>query len=203
MLEFPSVTQYATPRLIEAIAYHGHPPGDDPGWPASGAPSQESYAFWCTRLCGMACLKMALTARDGLAPHLFELLNGCLSYNGYTRQPDGTVGGLYYKPFAQFTAEKYDIGAEVVTELSSKRIEHELDAGRLVIASVHKEIRRPESPAPGRGGHLVLVTGHSEGRFHFRNPSGHAPAAVTATMAAGLFDSYAAHRGISLNIAQT
>jgi Peptidase_C39 like family len=198
---FPSVTQYATPRLIKAIAYDGHPPGDDPGWPDSGAPSQESYAFWCTRLCGMACLKMALTARDGTAPHLFELLDGCLAYEGYDQRPDGTVAGLYYAPFAQFTADKYGISAEVITELSSSRIKHELDMGRLVMASVHKEIRRPELPAPGRGGHLVLVTGHSEGRFHFRNPSGHTPAAVTASMTAGLFDSYAAHRGISMHVA--
>ena len=36
----PWVTQYASPSLIEAIAYHGHPRGDDPRWRESGAPDQ-------------------------------------------------------------------------------------------------------------------------------------------------------------------
>jgi hypothetical protein len=61
----PIVTQYATPGLIYAIAYQGHPAGDDPGWRASGAPDQQTYAHWCRRWCGMACLRMALIARDG------------------------------------------------------------------------------------------------------------------------------------------
>ncbi|MDP4503228.1 hypothetical protein [Nonomuraea turcica] len=30
------------------------------------------------------------------------------------------------------------------------------------MASVHKEIRLPEQPTLGRGGHLVLLTGHTE-----------------------------------------
>lgn len=197
---FPSITQYATPELIEAIAYRRHPPGDDPNWRISGAPNRESYAFWCTRLCGMACLKMALTARDGDAPSLFDLLSGCLSRNGYVRRSDGTVGGLYYDPFVQFVAEQHGLRAETVTALTNERLQQELDMGHLVIASVHKEIRRPESPAPGRGGHLVLVTGSGEGDFHFRNPSGHIPSAVIASLSTGRFDAYAGHRGISLHI---
>jgi hypothetical protein len=198
--DFPSITQYATPGLIEAIAYRGHPPGDDPNWQITGAPDNESYAFWCTRLCGMACLKMALTARDGDAPSLFDLLGGCLSRGGYVHRSDGTVGGLYYDPFVRFAAEQHSLRAEVVTALTNDRIKQELDVGHLVMASVHKEIRLPESPAAGRGGHLVLVTDFREGSFHFSNPSGHTPDAVTASLAADRFDAYAAHRGISLHV---
>jgi hypothetical protein len=72
--------------------------------------------------------------------------------------------------------------------------------GNLVMASVHKEIRKPESPAPGRGGHLVLVTGYCDDQFHFRNPSGHVPSTVTASLLRSRFDDYAAHRGISLHV---
>lgn len=197
---FPSITQYATPDLIEAIAYRGHPPGDDPNWHASGAPDKKSYAFWCARLCGMACLKMALTARDGDAPSLFDLLDGCRAYGGYVERPDGTVGGLYYDPFVRFADAQYRLRAEIVTSLTDERLERELDRGNLVMASVHKEIRKPESPAPGRGGHLVLVTGYRDGRFHFRNPSGHVPSAVTTSLLRSRFDDYAAHRGIILHV---
>jgi hypothetical protein len=67
----PWITQYATPSLIAAIAYRGHPPADDPAWRQSGAPDQETYGRWCTRLCGMACLRMALalSSPSREAPH--------------------------------------------------------------------------------------------------------------------------------------
>ncbi len=42
----------------------------------------------------MACLRMALAARDGHAPSLFTLLDGCLEYGGYAEEPRGRVTGL-------------------------------------------------------------------------------------------------------------
>lgn len=200
LASFPSITQYATPSLIADIAYGSAHAGDDPNWAVSGAPDVESYSFWCSRICGMACLKMALSARDGTSPDLFELLTGCIPYGGYVRREDGTVGGLYYEPFTRFVRERHNMVSEVITDLPSSRIIEELGAGRLVMASVHQEVRRPEFPSPGRGGHLVLITHHQDGRFHFRNPSGHTPEAVDASLAADVFDSFAAHRGISLHV---
>ena len=140
----PWITQYATPSLIAAIAYQGHPAADDPRWRESGAPDQEAYGRWCTRLCGMACLRMALIARDGRAPSLFALLDGCLDYGGYVEEPGGRVTGLLYRQFADFTRDRYDLHADVITDLDPSRIIRECDQGRLVMASVHKEIRRPE-----------------------------------------------------------
>ena len=64
----PWITQYASPSLIAGIAYGGHPRAEDPRWRESGAPDQQAYAAWCARWCGMACLRMALLARDGTAP---------------------------------------------------------------------------------------------------------------------------------------
>ena len=148
----------------------------------------------------MACLKMALTARDGHAPSLFTLLSGCLDYGGYVEEPDGRVTGLLYRPFADFTHERCQLRSDVITDLNPGRITRELDQGRLVMASVHKEIRRPEHDPPATGGHLVLITGHRDGQVSFRNPSGHTPMAGRATLPMSTFDRFAAHRGISLHI---
>jgi hypothetical protein len=168
----PWITQYATPGLIAAIAYNRHPPADDPNWPGSGAPDQQAYGRWCTRLCGMACLRMALSARDGHAPSLFTLLDGCLDYGGYVEEPDGRVTGLLYRQFADFTRDRYRLRADVITDLDADRIIRELDQRRLVMASVHKEVRRPEHDPPAAGGHLVLITGHGNGKVSFRTRTG-------------------------------
>jgi hypothetical protein len=42
-----------------------------------------------------------------------------------------------------------------------------LVGGHLVMASVQKEIRSPALPAPGQGGHLVLLAGHDHGLIHW------------------------------------
>jgi hypothetical protein len=68
------------------------------------------------------------------------------------------------------------------------------------MASVHKEIRRPEHDPPATGGHLVLITGHGDDQVSFRNPSGHTPQAGRATLPMSTFDRFTAHRGISLHI---
>ncbi|MEE2040156.1 C39 family peptidase [Nocardiopsis sp. CT-R113] len=190
------VTQYATPELINAIAYEGHDPGADPAWAVSGAVSREEYARWCRHACGMACLRMVLTHRDGDAPPLLELLHGVRKAGGYVEQADGSVKGLIYAPFVEYVRDTHRLDAHVRTGMDTAALTQELDAGRMVIASVHKEIRRPERPAPGRGGHLVLVIGHHDGMVHFRNPSGHRPDTVTAHLPAERFAEFFAGRGI-------
>jgi hypothetical protein len=146
------------------------------------------------------CLRMALIARDGAAPTLYELLQGALKYDAYTQDSDGAVGGLYYQPFVEFAADTYDLPAKVITDLTPDRLAAEIGAGRLVIASVHKEIRRPDQDAPGRGGHLVLVAGHCDRMILFHNPSGHTSDTVNAALQTQVFDRFAAHRGIALHI---
>lgn len=66
------------------------------------------------------------------------------------------------------------------------------------MASVHKEIRRPDRPAPGRGGHLVLLTGHDHGLIHLRNPSGHTPDTRRAGLPVDVFETFFGGRGIAL-----
>ena len=195
----PWITQYASPSLIAAIIDEGHPRAEDPRWRESGAPDQETYGAWCARWCGMASFRMALLARDGVAPSLYELALGCQEYGAYVDEP-GRPRGLIYRPFAEYARDKHGLQADVITDLDPARLIAELDAGRLVIASVHPEIRRPQHDPPGTGGHLVLVTGHADGRVTFHNPSGHTPETVVATLPMGVFDRFAAHRGIALHL---
>jgi hypothetical protein len=142
---------------------------------------------------------MALLARDGAAPTLYELAIGCMEYGAYTNEP-GRPQGLIYRPFAEYARDKHGLRAEVITELDPVRLMAELDTGRLVIASVHWEIRCPQNDPPGTGGHLVLVTGHTDGLVTFHNPSGHVPEAGVATLPVPVFDRFAAHRGIALHL---
>jgi len=142
---------------------------------------------------------MALLARDGAAPTLYELAVGCMEYGAYTDEP-GRPQGLIYRPFAEYARDRHGLRADVITELGPARIIAELSEGRLVIASVHPEIRRPRNDPPGTGGHLVLVTGYADGQVTFHNPSGHTPEAVVATLPMLVFDRFAARRGIALHL---
>ena len=196
----PWISQYASPSLIEAIIYGGHPKGDDPRWAETGVPDKDAYDYWCARWCGIACLRMALVARDGDAPSLYELVCGCQEYGGYVEEADGSVTGLIYRPFAAYVADKHGLRADVITDLDAARLRAELASGRLVMASVSPEIRRPECMPSSTGGHLVLVTGCSGGLVTFHNPSGHTPQAGIATLPEAVFDRFAAHRGLSLHM---
>ncbi|KJY34737.1 C39 family peptidase [Streptomyces katrae] len=198
-LPFPTVTQYASPDLISAIVYDGHDQGADPRWAESGAPDADTYRTWCGHMCGIACLRMALLARDGDAPSLFELLDGARTYGAYTEDPDtGAIRGLIYAPFARYVQAVHRLHAQVHPTLPVPDLLALLDSGRLVMASVHREIRRPENPAPGKGGHLVLVTGRRGDTVHFRNPSGHTDRTRTASLPVAAFAEFFAGRGVSL-----
>ena len=194
----PVYTQYQSPGSIAAIAYQGADPADDPLWHRSGAASRAEYAYWCRHACGMACLQMVLHHRDGRTPPLLDLFYGCADHGGYVRRPDGSIHGLIYAPFAGYVRSEHGLTAAVHPELPLAGLRSELDRGCLVMASVHPEIRRPDRPAPGRGGHLVLVTGHDSRGLHFRNPSGHTPAARSAVLPAEVFASFYAGRGVAL-----
>ncbi|MEU4410823.1 C39 family peptidase [Streptosporangium sp. NPDC023963] len=191
-------TQYMTPDLIEAIAYRGADPADDPRWAESGAATREEYARWAQHCCGMAGLQMILDHRDGYAPPMMELLRGVLPYGGYVEDGQGRIKGLYYQPFADYVRAEHSLDATVHPHLTMQEISGLLAAGCLVMASVHKEIRRPDLPAPGRGGHLVLLTGHDHGRIHLHNPSGHTPGARRASLPVDVFETFFGGRGIAL-----
>ncbi|MET8376277.1 peptidase [Streptomyces microflavus] len=193
----PVHTQFATAELVGAIVEGGLDPAGDPGWAESGAGSREEYARWAGHLCGMTCLRMALGAD---APSLFELRDGALKYGAYTEDGDGTIRGLVYAPFAEYVGEVYGREATVHRHLEVDAIPALLDAGRTVLASVHYGIRHPERPAPGRGGHLVLVTARTAdgSGLHFHNPSGTDAGTRSAVLPLAKFERFFAGRGVSL-----
>lgn len=191
-------TQFQSAEQIPAIVYRGADPAADPLWHHSGAASPAEYAQWCRHACGMACLQMVLHHRDGRTPPLLPLLHACAARGGYVTQPDGTVRGLIYDPFAAYAGAEHGLTATVHRRLTLTGLRTELDRGNLVMASVHPEIRRPDRPAPGRGGHLVLVIGHDSRGLHFRNPSGHTPGSRAAVLPAATFGAFFAGRGVAL-----
>jgi hypothetical protein len=200
--DVPVRSQFTSPELIEAIVYAGHDPAGDPRWRESGAPSRAEYGRYCIHWCGMACLAMILTHRDGTSPGLYQLFTGCAAAGGYQEQPDGTLRGLIYQPFAGYVADAFGLRARVHRDLPVTALRDRLAAGDLVIASVHKEIRRPDLAPRGKGGHLVLVTGYDGDLVHLRNPSGHTGSARSAVLPAATFAGFYAERGISVNLAQ-
>ncbi|WP_274557108.1 peptidase [Streptomyces spiramyceticus] len=192
----PIQTQFASPDLIEQIVYGGLDPASDPAWESSGAATVEEYARWCGHLCGMACLRMALGPD---APSLFALRDGALEYGAYTDHEDGAIQGLVYAPLAQYAEEAHALPATVHRHLTPPEILELLDAGRTVMASVHYEIRNPDREAPGRGGHLVLITSRTpDGNgVHFHNPSGTTPNTRAANLPLATFERFFAGRGMS------
>ncbi|MFF8618248.1 peptidase [Streptomyces sp. NPDC015350] len=195
----PSLTQYASPKLIRAIAYDGHDPADDPEWARTGAPSQEEYGRWCRHLCGMVCLQMALTHRDGTAPPLWELRDGALAAGAYTLDGD-EIRGLIYRPFAEYAAAVHQMGAAVHPHMSMDDLERATAAGRMAMVSVSKDIRTPDAEPARRGGHLVLVHGIDEQGVRFLNPSGHTRESRKATLPPAAFERFFGGRGISLDL---
>jgi len=199
----PSITQYASPDLVADIVYRGRDPADDPRWPESGAPTRADYARWCSQWCGMTCLAMVLAWRDGRSPSLYDLLAAGLPYGTYVPQPDGSIRGLIYDPFVAYVRAEHGLDGEVHRHLDADGLRAALAvAGTLAIASVHREIRRPDRPAPDRGGHLVLVTAHdpTTDTLTFHNPSGHTPTTRQATLPTPIFATFWSHRAITLHL---
>ncbi|GHE57211.1 transposase family protein [Streptomyces capitiformicae] len=166
---------------------------------AAGAPTQKIYARWCRHMCGITCLRMVLLHRDGHAPSMFELLNGACRYGAYVKQDDGTIKGLIYAPFVEYVADTHRLPGEVHGELDLDGLVDLLGAGRMVMVSVSKEIRRPDIAPERRGGHLVLAIGRRDGQIILRNPSGHTPEALAPTMPLDRFGAFFGGRCLSLD----
>jgi hypothetical protein len=193
-----TITQFASPELIPAILYAGADPGDDPRWSESGARDRAEYCFWATRACGMACLQMVMGHYRLPAPPLVVLARQALRAGCYVARPDGRLDGLLYHPFARFVGNEFGIPATVETALGRDRLARLARDGALVIASVHPEIRRPSRPSPGRGGHLILVSGVDDAGLHVRNPSGHNDEARAGVLPWASFEPFFASRGVAL-----
>jgi hypothetical protein len=195
----PYFGQWETPALIGDIITGACRAEDDPAWENSGAASPADYARWADHLCGVACLRMALAARGITPPRARDLAQVLTGYGAYVEQPDGNIRGLIYAPAILWLAEAHAMPAEIILDREAQDIPALLADGGVFMASVHPAIRRPAEPAPGKGGHLVLVFGAGDGALRLHNPSGHDPASqCDARVAIADFARFFAGRGIWL-----
>ncbi|MGP4001432.1 C39 family peptidase [Streptomyces sp. 8N706] len=167
----PYYAQWESPELVPAIIAGTTRASDDPLWPKSGAASPEEYEFWSWRLCGMACLRMALDHWRGQAPPAVSLAQECVDAGAYIRHSD-RVDGLIYAPFAAYAQQRWDLHAESGPDLPVAALSEHLLEGRLLLLSVHPSIRVLDAAPPRRGGHLVLAVGTTPQALVIHNPSG-------------------------------
>ncbi|WP_405592375.1 C39 family peptidase [Streptomyces sp. NBC_01092] len=168
----PYYSQYESAVMIPDLIAGTRTAGDDPLWLKSGADSREEYAFWAPRMCGVACLRMALDYWGHPVPPSVPLVRELCDAGAYVRDGD-TVKGLIYRPFAEHTQARWGIAAQVEPDLTTEALHRHLGGGGLALISVHKTIRHPETTEPpSRGGHLVLAVGATEEALLIHNPSG-------------------------------
>lgn len=199
----PYYSQWESRDLTSAILREGAETVllRDPAWRSSGAQTIEEYSRWAGHVCGMACLKMILAARTGTVVPTLELARQCTEAGGYVVDPDtGRIRGLIYAPLVGLLRERYGISAAVLIGLTAVDLPSIMQTAEFFIASVHHAIRWPEQAAPGRGGHLVLVTAATSEGITFHNPSGHDPASQEGvTLPLPIFDGFFAGRGIRID----
>ncbi|MGG2464652.1 C39 family peptidase [Streptomyces sp. RGM 3693] len=167
----PYHSQWASPDLVPAILAGTMSAAADPRWPEYGAESPEEYAWWSWRLCGMACLRMALEFWRQSAPPAMHLATECLDAGAYVRRTDG-LDGLIYAPFAAYVERRWGLIAESRPALPRTELPALIGAGRLVLLSVHPAVRDADPEPPQRGGHLVLAVGVTPDHVVIHNPSG-------------------------------
>ncbi|MFJ8013865.1 C39 family peptidase [Streptomyces sp. NPDC096339] len=167
----PYFAQWESAALVPDFISGASSAADDPLWESSGADSAEEYAFWAPRMCGMACLRMALGYFGHRVPASVPLVREALAAGAYVRDGD-QVQGLIYAPFAAWVASRWDLFAEAKPQLSVEQVDTELSRGRLVLLSVHKTIRTLDPEPAERGGHLVLAVGSGPDHITIHNPSG-------------------------------
>lgn len=199
-MKVPYFSQWESRELTLDVLAHGAAAlARDPNWAASGAATIEEYVTWADHVCGMACLKMILAARDGHAPPTLELARACTAHGGYTVSDAGEIKGLIYAPFVAFVRRDFGIAAEVVVDIATDGIAGVLRRARYFIASVHPGIRWPDRAPPSKGGHLVLVLRANADAIVFHNPSGHdAAAQENVRLPPADFDRFFAGRGVAV-----
>lgn len=168
----PYFSQWESSALVPELVSGSVSAAADPLWESSGADTAEEYAFWAPRMCGMACLRMALGHFGQPVPASVPLVREALAAGAYVREGDHVVRGLIYAPFAAWVASRWGLFAEARPQLSVEQVDTEITRGRLVLLSVHKTIRTLDPEPAQRGGHLVLAVGSGPDHITIHNPSG-------------------------------
>lgn len=168
----PYYSQWESADLVPDFVTGRLDAADDPLWQKSGADSPEEYAFWAPRMCGVACLRMALDHWRHPVPSSIPLVRELIEAGAYVREGSDSVKGLIYRPFAEYVRARWGLTAEVRPDLPANELPEIITSGGLALLSVHKTIRTPDIDPPSRGGHLVLAVGATEESVLLHNPSG-------------------------------
>ncbi|MFG2882401.1 C39 family peptidase [Streptomyces sp. NPDC048297] len=167
----PYYAQWESAALVPEFITGQRDAADDPLWQKSGATDPQEYAFWAPRMCGVACLRMALDYWRRPVPPSVPLVRELCEAGAYVRDGD-QVKGLIYQPFAEHVRGRWSLQAESIPDLPAARVHEEVTGGRLVLLPVHKTIRTTDDDPPSKGGHLVLAVGVYEEGVMLHNPSG-------------------------------
>ncbi|MFE2850421.1 C39 family peptidase [Streptomyces lavendulae] len=167
----PYFSQWESASLVPEFVSGTTAAAADPLWASSGADTADEYSFWAPRMCGMACLRMALGYFGHPVPASVPLVREALAAGAYVRDGD-QVQGLIYAPFAAWVATRWGLFAESRPQLSVDQVDAEVARGRLVLLSVDRSIRTLDLEPGQRGGHLVLAVGSSANHIAIHNPSG-------------------------------
>ncbi len=174
-VEAPYYSQFMSADLVEKYIHGEVALSTDPLWVQSGADNEDEYERWTWSDCGIACFKMILAAGDKkyASIPLVKLAKKAGEY-GVFKIKDKKISPLYYAEFCSFVRSEYRLNAKSIPALSFCEIKGAISRGDFVIASVHPNIRNPESNPPKRGGHLILVVGYDDRSrgFYINNPSG-------------------------------
>ncbi|MEY2245970.1 C39 family peptidase [Streptomyces sp. BF23-18] len=197
--DVPYFSQWASPELVDSIVSRRIKAAEDPRWSEYGATSPEEYEWWSWRLCGVACLRMALAFwKEYPLPSPMELAGECVESGAYVKKPDG-LDGLIYAPFADYVRERWTIQAEVRPALTLSETSAQIADGKLVMLSVHPSIRDLDNQPLRRGGHLVLAVGRTPGQIVIHNPSGfNGRSQKFAQIPEEAFEPFYANRGVIL-----
>lgn len=173
-------------------------PSMDPNWKYSGASSPVEYAKWSPHICGVACLKMAISFYYRATYPLFHILSLAIQYGAYVEKGDDISGMIYY-PAVEMLQREFNIYSKVLSPTSLDELHSHIRSPCLFIASVHPWIRQPKTSPPSRGGHLVLITEATSKKVVFHNPSGTSIATQkNVTLDHQDFNRFFAGRGIFL-----
>ncbi|MEV5576807.1 hypothetical protein AB0L06_42865 [Spirillospora sp. NPDC052269] len=174
--------------------------GPDPSrlhdWASDGYRSSEEYLFWSRKVCGLACLQSLLLGWTDIRLPMGELLALALDRGCYVVEPSGEVQGLIYRPFMAWVGSQFGFHCELVEHTPMHVSSREVRPGQVMIASVSPDIRDPNTPAPQRGGHLVLVYAVDYGVVRFHNPSGYSHNSDSVSLPMQVFERFHASRGI-------
>jgi hypothetical protein len=171
--DVPYYSQWESSDLVGEIVTGRMNAADDPLWHRSGAVDPAEYSWWAGRLCGVACLRMAIHHWHGITPPpAIRLARELVKAGAYVHRDDGGLGGLYYAPFARYVGDTWGLPAQSRPVLPASEIPDHITAGRLVMLSVHRTIRTLDPAPPQQGGHLVLAVGITDDAVLIHNPSG-------------------------------